>query len=66
MVLCHSTWVDTGDGDDDDHHDLHDGMLMMMIVITIVMILMMMTIVSVEQRPSWAEHVKTNLKPRSA
>ena len=51
---------------DDDYDDfLVMMMMMMMIMIVIVMMMMMMmmimimTIVSVEQRPGWGEHVQT-------
>ena len=49
MVLHHSAWVDTDDGDGDgDDGDGDDDDIMMMIV-------------SVEQRPGWAEHVGSNM-----
>ena len=38
------------DDDDDDHHHHHHFMIMIMILI--------MTIVSVEQRPGWGQHVQ--------
>ena len=45
--------------DDDDDGD-GDGVMMMMIM----MMIMIMTIVSVEQRPGWGEHVYKYAKLR--
>jgi len=36
-------------------------MMMMMMMMVMVMVMVMMMIASVEQRPGWGEHVKTNL-----
>ena len=69
MVLPHSTWVDTSDHYDHDDEIMMMMMMMMlmlmlmmivsetMIVIMMMMMMMTMMIVSVEQRPGWAEHV---------
>ena len=37
--------------------DDHDVMMMMMMMMMTMMMMMMMTIISVEQRPGWGEHV---------